>query len=805
MNAKKIITLFKTRVLFAVLVVLLTAPLADAQQVGLDSLKRKFDRYRTSHLQEKIYVHLDQSLYLTGETMWFKLYLVDGALHKPADISKVVYLEVIDKDKQAVVQTKVAMQNGVGDGSVFLPASITSGNYVVRAYTNWMKNFAPEFYFHTPVTIVNTFRKLDIDKPANPAVDVQFFPEGGNLVSGVQSKVAFRAIDKITGKGLICKGAVLNQQNDTVARFQTHRFGIGNFSFTPVPGMEYRAVVVDQARTYAARFPAAVEAGYTLQVKDSTNDLLSIKVIQKGVAASVPAVYLFIHARNVVSTASLHYLQQGRVTIAVPKKTLQPGISQITLIDGDLRPQCERLYFTPPDKKLQLGAEISQAQFGIRRKVSIDIAAQDPKHQPALANLSVAVYKADSLQGPLQQDIYSFLWLSSDLKGEIESPAYYVDNTGPDVALATDNLMLTHGWRRFNWTDVLGTAPALTFIPEYRGHIITGHVLGHAGNAVPGITTFLSSPSKKIQLYISVSNNRGEVYYEVKDFVGPKKIIVQNDTRQDSTSVGRITIDSPFSDKFAAFKFAPFSFSTAHEKRLLARNMSMQVQDIFYQDRVPLANAVKDSSNFYGKPDATYLLDDYTRFTVMEEVMREYVPGVLVRKRRDGFHFMNLNDAHHSVFNEDPMVLLDGMPVFDIDKIMAFDPLRVKRLDVFTHRYYLGNVSMPGLVSYTTYTGDLSGFALDPRSVTLNYEGLQLQREFYSPPYDNQKQRDSRLPDQRNLLLWAPQVVTKDGKHHLEFYTSDVAGDYNVVIKGMTSDGCSGSGVYGFSVRQFEH
>jgi len=233
--------------------------------------------------------------------------------------------------------------------------------------------------------------------------------------------------------------------------------------------------------------------------------------------------------------------------------------------------------------------------------------------------------------------------------------------------------------------------------------------------------------------------------------------------------------------------------------------MSMQVQDIFYQDRAPLANAVKDSSNFYGKPDASYLLDDYTRFTVMEEVMREYVPGVMVRKRKDGFHFMNLNDAHKSIFTEDPLVLLDGVPVFDIDKIMEFDPLKVKKLDVFTHRYYLGNVSMTGLVSYTTYTGDLAGFVLDPRSVVVNYEGLQLQREFYSPPYDTPKQRESRWPDQRNVLFWAPQVVTKDGRQHLEFYTSDVAGDYNIVIRGMTADGLSGSAVYAFQVKQFDH
>ena len=117
------------------------------------------------------------------------------------------------------------------------------------------------------------------------------------------------------------------------------------------------------------------------------------------------------------------------------------------------------------------------------------------------------------------------------------------------------------------------------------------------------------------------------------------------------------------------------------------------------------------------------------------------------------------------------------MPIFDIDKIMAFDPLKVKKLEVITNRYFLGPFTFPGVVSYTTYTGDLAGFQLDPRAVSLNYEGLQRQRIFYSPQYDNQKQRESRMPDRRNLLFWAPQVtLDKEGKQQLEFYTSDLIG-----------------------------
>jgi hypothetical protein len=186
----------------------------------------------------------------------------------------------------------------------------------------------------------------------------------------------------------------------------------------------------------------------------------------------------------------------------------------------------------------------------------------------------------------------------------------------------------------------------------------------------------------------------------------------------------------------------------------------------------------------------------------MEEVMREYVPGVMVRKRKDGFHFLVLDDVHRAIFDDTPLMMLDGVPIFDEDEIMAFDPLKVKKLEVVRRRYYLGPLNFPGIVSYTTYTGDLAGFQLNPKSVKLNYEGLQLQREFYSPRYETQPQRQSRMPDQRTLLYWNPSVTTTtDGKQQLEFYTSDQAGNFQIVVEGMTQDGAVGSGSHSFTVN----
>ncbi|HKZ39278.1 MAG TPA: hypothetical protein VJ184_16560, partial [Chryseolinea sp.] len=587
---------------------------ALAQNSLADSLKYKFDKYRTESLQEKLYVHLDSKCYLTGETIWFKIYYVDGMLHRPLDISKVAYVEVLDKDNLAVAQTKVSLKDGEGAGSLFLPASINSGNFTLRAYTNWMRNFKADYYFHTDISILNSFKKLELDKTIKTEFNAQFFPEGGNLVDGMESKVAFQVINE-SGKGIDFTGFLIDQNNDTLTSFKPLTFGIGNFSFTPLAGNTYRAVITDsrgQTRTFS--LPRALTQGYVIEVNDSSASLITIRVRAKfDKVPTNPTVYLFIHARQIISMSEMGFITSGHTEFTIAKKDLQEGISHITLLDSDLNPQCERLYFKRSEKELLLEAKVNQQEYGIRRKVVLDITAHSDLTDSA--SLSVSVVKTDSLQSNRKGNIFSYLWLSSDLNGTIEAPEFYTDRNNTQVASAIDNLMLTHGWRRFEWKNILGkTNRNEIFIPEYGSHFIRGKVTNKDGQPVSGIVTYLSTPGKNIQLYGARSNSLGEVFYEMKDFNGAKRIIAQTNNKIDSTS--RITIQNPFSQVFYNRELPALKLLPNVEQTLLSRSISMQVQDVFNEDKVErFANVNIDSTAFYGQADETYYLDDYTRFT----------------------------------------------------------------------------------------------------------------------------------------------------------------------------------------------
>jgi hypothetical protein len=768
---------------------------ANAQNAVPVSLQKDFDAYRSSALQEKIYLHTDKNFYLAGEICWFKIYYVDAFFHHSLDISKVVYVELLDRADKPVSQAKIQVEKGDGNGSMQLPANIRSDQYKIRAYTNWMKNFSPDYFFEKTITVVNSRKTPESETTAaTEKYFIHFFPEGGNLVNGIQSKIAFQVVNRY-GKGIPSNGVVTTDKSDTIVTLSTFHLGTGTFRLKPEKGIAYKATIqLPGGNTITEPIPVAYEFGEVMRLEPANTNQLKITVQSAANHTRPVNIYLFVHTRGSIKWVQAGKTENGTAEFLVDKNKLGDGISHFTIFNEQKQPVCERLYFKYPQQRLEIGLKTESTLFDLRKKINIQINTTDENEKSVAANMSMAVYRLDSLQARDEMDINNYLLLSSDLTGRVESPQYYFSNTGQETEEAMDNLMLTQGWRRFRWEDIIQQQKtAFEFIPEYDGHIVKGKIISTV-NGLPGMMVggFLSVPGTRTQFYNAISDSFGNIQFETKKFYNEGEIIVQPNTGMDSGY--RIEITKPFSEKFSHSPLPAFSVSRLDATTFARYHAAFQVQNNYNGNRakqyiLPLL----DTNAFYVKPDASYLLDNYVRFTTMEEVLREYVTQVNVRRRDGRFVLPALDAPNRHFFEADPLVLLDGVPVFDMNKIISYDPMKVRKLEVVSRMYFLGNMFFQGIVNFITYEGNLPGHELDRSATVIDYEGLQLKREFYSPVYETPQQADSRLPDFRNLLYWKPDIKTNEkGISEISFYSSDRTGKYIVVVQGITADGKTG-------------
>jgi len=262
---------------------------------------------------------------------------------------------------------------------------------------------------------------------------------------------------------------------------------------------------------------------------------------------------------------------------------------------------------------------------------------------------------------------------------------------------------------------------------------------------------------------------------------------------------------SPFSEQYTTSPLPAFRLSREQLHGLSRHNVGMQVQNIFTGDSLRHFDLPRvDTTPFFGNIAYTYLLDNYVRFTNIEEVLREYVREINVIRSHGHPQLVMVDQPAHSVFRDgNTLVLLDGVPVPD-DRIFNYDPNKVKKLEVVPREYILGPAHFSGIASFTTYRGDFEGLELDSNSLQIEYEGMQYHRQFYSPAYPTTRQTQSRLPDFRNVLYWNPDVPART-TDKIEFYTSDLPGDYLVVIQGLSPDGRAGVVYHRFTVTNGRH
>lgn len=226
----------------------------------------------------------------------------------------------------------------------------------------------------------------------------------------------------------------------------------------------------------------------------------------------------------------------------------------------------------------------------------------------------------------------------------------------------------------------------------------------------------------------------------------------------------------------------------AWQDELVKRSVGLQVLHAYRSDSLVREKAEKPW--FQWQPDWSYLLDEYTRFTTMEEVVIEFIPGLRFRKMDGVRRLAVLTEERIGYTIGNSLVLLDGIPIVDHEVIFKYDPLKIRKIDVYKGKYVFGGQIFDGIASFSSYEHNYPGLVVDNSTQFFDYEGTQAQRIFYMPAYRTEAEKRSPVPDFRHTLLWRPDIRTAgESSISIPFTTSDLTGDFTITIEGLTQTG----------------
>ena len=516
----------------------------SASNVYVDSLAARVERFGTGLPQEKVYLHIDNTCYFVGDTIWYKAYVTRSDKGWLTDLSKIMYVELLTPDGYLVERQQLKMEDGTAHGAFTLTDSLYAGYYELRAYTRWMLNFGryehphskyTEDMFYNEQMARDFFRDYDklysrvfpvFDKPkedgrytkdmtvrpmrryykarkGKPEIDLRFYPEGGHLIAGTNGRVAFEINDE-EGKHLEAELSIMDSRGKEITRTRTLNRGRGVFALTDMkPNEEYKARLHYQGYDYEVKLPKVEKEGYALHVerKDSV-----LRMIIQGATESKEELGIQIQCNGVSKAVrKLSPRNNGKDTVDVYWASLPTGVNQITLFNAEGRIYADRLFFVNHHDYDQPLVNVE----GIKQEYApfepIELRMKLLRHQDADISLAIRDHATDETTYDNGTMLTEML-LASEIKGFVENPGWYFEADDSLHRQALDLLMMVQGWRRHDWKMMAGAEKTqFEFLPE-KIQTLCGSVYKTHSQHV-NYKTSLSKPEKEVKVSASFIQN----------------------------------------------------------------------------------------------------------------------------------------------------------------------------------------------------------------------------------------------------------------------------------------------------------
>ena len=640
--------------------------------------------------------------------------------------------------------------------------------------------------------------------------DIQFMPEGGDLVAGVKSKVGFKAIGE-DGKGVNFSGKVIDSKGQAVADIATTHAGMGSFTFIPQANETYAAKFNGINKTYS--LPVINSIGTTLSITNKSADSLQIAITNSTSATGTW--YLIGQSRGVIcfaETINLKKDQQKEKNIA--KKLFATGITRFTLLNSTDQPVNERQVFINHNDGLKINVTPAKVSHGIRDSIALAIAVTDEDGNPVQGNFSLAVTDDSQIKtDSLGKNILTNLLLTSSLKGNIENPNYYFSQN-KNAATDLDNLMLTQGWVGYNWNDVF--KPTLPAYETEKEFLVKGKVTNVFGKGIEKskVVMLLNKPFAALD---TLTNSMGEFIF--KDLFPLDSAVINIQARNKRGREFNVGVEV---DEFKAPEFKPTQFQTpwyVNSDTLLLKNTQAKAAQlkaeanyrgegyVLKEVNIVDKRVVKDSKNLNGPGGADEVLDKDFFDKGGHKTLAELLRAKYNKRFLEGLPFYSLHNHRIVLFIDgtdirkfdfsvaDYMSYLSaedikGIEIMNSSKYAtAYDPEYTKKLIMIPDRF------VPIFLEITTYSGNGAFLHKIPGTYLYRPIPFTLPKDFYRPRYTIQNSTLAMGTDMRSTLHWEPNVITDvNGKATVSFYSADKVADYSVIIEGADMEGQIGYG-----------
>ncbi|MCZ8355599.1 MAG: TonB-dependent receptor plug domain-containing protein [Cyclobacteriaceae bacterium] len=782
--------------------------LSFTETPDLKSLLTSLQTFLERNPQEKVFIHFDKVKCGVKDTLWFKAYVTAGLENRPSPLSKVLYVDILDKTKKVQHSIILQLKDGLADGYYALKEDEKAGQYHVVAYTKWMLNFSKDYLFHQPVEFIDISNPTDDNKTNLELGDIQFFPEGGNLINGLAVKVGVKAINT-NGLGVKTNGTIFNQSNSAITSFSTNEEGFGIVSFVPKENETYIAKVANGLKEF--RLPQVLQSGANITV---TNKQENSDVVVKVLSTQPAKFFLVVDSRGFLVHATEINLQTSFVFVKFPKEKLLPGISRLTLFDATFKPVAERIIYKDDDAIPSLTfSSLSTA----KPRQKIIVKGNIPLKEDDLAFLSASFVDQLWLANGINQvDILSYLNLGSEITGYIENPSQYIDKNKPARWDKLELLLLTQGWRRITWTDVQKTnQDPVKFLPE-QNLSLSGKVLDKFNNkpADGAKVTLIEGNLIDGDVIIVKTDSEGKFLFSELNLKSGNEFKIVAENKRGNKEVVKIILDeNPFvkeleSISLPAFKSNTDSLAIKRITRFEAIEKAYAGMKTILLEGIEVKGERVKSENeerkIYGAGTTTIKAENVVgsqTFTSPLQFLQGRVPGVSVTGNGPS-STVTIRGIGSVTASNEPLILFDNVPI-SIASLNSIPAINIESVDIFkgADASIFGTQGANGVIAFYSKKGIGSVYAETPGSLTAKDFGLQVKRERYEASYEVKKPEHIK-PDERITLHWQPYLkVNKKGDFEISFFASDMPGIISGTIQGLTKKGKPVYGVVNVEVE----